>query len=93
MAKEASTFKDFEVSIPTNAREIPPLLTQTQWHVYLDRYLQDKPLRNKLIMMITPTPLPQYTLGKLIIQYLHMVRSFAKNTSLIIHCLLMECPR
>ena len=91
--KVIPTFQNLEVIIPTNAREIPPLLTQTQWHVHLSTYITNKPLRTKLIMLVTPPPLPQHTLGKLIIHYLNTICTFAKSTSMIVCCLLMECPR
>jgi hypothetical protein len=87
------TFKDFEVSIPTNEREIPPLLTQTQWHTHLADYVKNKSLCTKLVSLTSPPAIQHSILGKLVMLYLNNIRAMGKQSPMIVRCLLMECPR
>ncbi|KAG6875527.1 hypothetical protein C0992_003478, partial [Termitomyces sp. T32_za158] len=53
LAKEAQSTPS-TVHIPDNAREIPPLLTCTQWHLHVKPYLSDRSKRESLHSIVKP---------------------------------------
>ncbi|KAG6814914.1 hypothetical protein H0H87_006610, partial [Tephrocybe sp. NHM501043] len=94
MAKEEpKLIKDHSVS-PQNAREIPPMLACTQWHLHLEHYLDNRDAREKLCKMFTPYPISQgNALWEMTWKYLETIRNLSNDTSMRCRILLNECPR
>jgi hypothetical protein len=93
LAKELPTYPLPSVSIPTQAREIPPLLTSTLWHIHLSDYLPTKSLRQQLRSLIAPSHLSKSTLWILTWKYMLLTREFAQKSSMRAVILLNECPQ
>ena len=90
-------YKAFPATLPTNAREVPPLLQATQWHTHLQEYSTDHRKRAALRSLITlpsrSTSTGINSLGSVVFQYLKDIRRLANRTTFAMRCLLMECPR
>jgi hypothetical protein len=90
-------YKPFPATLPTHAREVPPLLQVTQWHIHLAEYSTDHQkwmaLRSLITLPSWSTSIGINSLGPLIFQYLKDIRQLANRTTLSMRCLLMECPR
>jgi hypothetical protein len=87
------SYPPFSFNIPENSREIPPLLTQTQWHTHLKPYLSTKQSRLHLYQLAHSANITKTNLWKLTWNYSNTVSQFASTTSMRIRCLLMEYPR
>jgi hypothetical protein len=93
MKDEASSYPQFNVTIPAAPREIPPLLYQTQWHIHLADHLTDKAKRRTLSTLVTPKDYTKNALWKLVWNYVAAVSAVAQQTTMRIRCLLKEYPR
>jgi hypothetical protein len=90
--KELPAHSPFPVLIPKNAREIPPLLFQTQWHDHLEGYLKDKKKRLSLLTLVNPVQIAKTPLWKLVWNYSMAVSQLGKGSSMRIRCMLSDYP-
>lgn len=93
MKKEVPGYPSFDVVIPSAPREIPPLLYNTGWHEHLKDYVIHKEKRRSLVALAHPTKFTKCPLWKMIWNYMTLVATIAKESSMRIRCLLTEYPR
>jgi hypothetical protein len=93
MKKEVPQYASFNVTIPSAAREIPPLLNSTRWHEHLADFLLEKEKRRELFTLAHPSKIAKCPLWKLVWNYVGTVANIAKDSSMRVRCLLTEYPR
>lgn len=86
------------IASATHAREIPPLLQVTNWHIHLQEYTADKNRLDGLRKLMSlpslrNSPPLLVNLKESVFQYMVIIRDNAKQSAIGIKRLLMECPR
>ncbi|KAG6848431.1 hypothetical protein H0H93_000226 [Arthromyces matolae] len=94
VSQELPRFSPLTQVLPQNAREIPPLLTCTQWHLHLAPYIETR-LQRESIKSLTEPPIisDDNPLWIVTYKYLNQIRIMSDKASFRCRILLMECPR